>query len=190
MSQSKNIIRISVISGYFLFIALSITFGFSPGKKIGHNFLSFSLQMLKILPCVFVLIGLFQVWVKQEWVEKHLGEGSSLKGYIWAVLLAGTTVGGLYIAFPVAYSLYSKGAKLGVIFAFIGASAICRVPMAVFEASFLGIRFTTIRILVSIPLVIMASEFLGRYLERNNYEIMKGEIKGENNHVIIKYRET
>jgi uncharacterized membrane protein YraQ (UPF0718 family) len=125
---------------------------------------------------VFVLIGLFQVWVKRELIEKHLGEGSGLIGYIWAILLAGTTVGGLYIAFPIAFSLYSKGAKLGVIFCFIGASAICRVPMAIFEASFLGIRFTVIRILVSIPLVIITSDLLGRYLEKSNYEIMKGEI--------------
>lgn len=176
MSQRKKLIRISVISGYFIFLILSLIFNFNPGKKIGHYFFSFSLHMLKILPCVFILIGLFQVWVKRELIERHLGEGSGLMGYIWAVLLAGTTVGGLYIAFPIAYSLYSKGAKLGVIFAFIGASAICRVPMGLFEASFLGIKFTAIRILVSIPLVIMASEILGRYLEKSNYKIMQGEI--------------
>jgi len=132
--------------------------------------------MLKMLPCVFVLIGLFQVWIKREFIERHMGESSGLMGFIWAVLLAGTTVGGLYIAFPIAYSLYSKGAKLGVIFAFIGASAICRVPMAVFEASFLGVKFTAIRIMVSIPLVIIASELLGRYLAKSDYKIMQGEI--------------
>jgi len=176
MTQRKFILRIFVISGYSLFIGLSFIVSFNPGKQIGHHFFSFSLHMLRILPCVFILIGLFQVWVKRELIEKHLGEDSGLMGYIWAVLLAGTTVGGLYIAFPIAYSLYSKGAKLGVIFAFIGASAICRVPMAIFEASFLGIKFTAIRILVSIPLVIMASALLGRYLNKSNYTIMKGEI--------------
>ena len=176
MSSGKNFIRISVISGYFLFVLISLIVGFGPGEKISQNFFSFSLNMLEILPCVFVLIGLFQVWVKREWIERHMGEESGLMGYMWAVLLAGTTVGGLYIAFPIAYSLYSKGAKLGVIFAFIGASAICRIPMAIFEASFLGIKFTTIRLLVSIPLVVISSELLGRYLERSNYKIMKGEI--------------
>ena len=84
-------------------------------------------------------------------------------------------MGGLYISFPIAYSLYKKGAKLAIIFAFIGSSAICRVPMATFEASFLGIQFTAVRILVSIPLVIIASELMGRYLEKDNYKIMKGE---------------
>jgi uncharacterized membrane protein YraQ (UPF0718 family) len=167
----KSLIKIALLAGYFLFIIASIFWDFNPGKKIAQNFSSFSLQMLKILPCAFVLIGLFQVWIKRELIEKHMGEESGLMGYLWAVLLAGTTVGGLYIAFPIAHSLYSKGAKLGAIFAFVGASAICRVPMAIFEASFLGMKFTAIRIFISIPLVIISSEFLGRYLEKRDYKL-------------------
>jgi len=150
-------------------------FGFNPGKEIGYNFASFSVDMFKILPCAFILIGLFEVWVKRETVEKHFGEESGIRGYIWAVLLAGTTVGGLYVAFPVAYALYSKGAKLSVIFTYIGASAICRVPMTIFEASFLGIKFTAIRLLVSLPLVIITSILLGDYLTKRSYKIAEGK---------------
>ncbi len=131
--------------------------------------------MFKILPCAFILIGLFEVWVRRETVEKHLGERSGIRGYIWAVLLAGTTVGGLYVAFPVAYSLYGKGAKLSVIFTYLGAAAICRVPMTIFEASFMGIKFTTIRLLVSLPLVIVTSILLGDYLTKRNYRIAAGK---------------
>ena len=98
-----------------------------------------------------------------------------IRGYIWAVLLASTTVGGLYVAFPVAYSLYNKGAKLSIIFTYIGASAICRVPMTIFEASFMGIKFSAIRLLVSLPLVIISSILLGDYLEKRDYKIMKGK---------------
>jgi len=132
-------------------------------------------SMLKILPCAFILIGLFEAWVKKETVERHFGEESGIRGYIWGILLAGTTVGGLYVAFPVAYSLYSKGAKLSVIFTYLGASAICRIPMAIFEASFLGIKFTAIRLLVSLPLVIVASILLGNYLTKRNYKIIEGK---------------
>jgi uncharacterized membrane protein YraQ (UPF0718 family) len=131
--------------------------------------------MLKILPCVFILIGLFEVWVKRETVEKYLGERSGIRGYLWAVLLAGTTVGGLYIAFPIAYSLYNKGARLGVIFTYISASAICRIPMTIFEASFLGIKFTLIRLLVSLPLILLASMLLGKYLTKRGYRIAEGK---------------
>ena len=149
--------------------------GFDPGKQIGKNFITFSVDMLEVLPCAFVLIGLFEVWVEKETVEKHFGKGSGIRGYTWAVLLAGTTVGGLYVAFPVAYSLYCKGARFSVIFTYIGASAICRVPMTIFEASFMGIKFSAIRLLVSLPLVIISSILLGDYLEKRNYKIMEGK---------------
>ena len=169
--KRNDIIKIVVISSYVIFLIVSWIFGFTPGIEIADNFRSFSVEMLKILPCAFILIGLFEVWVKRETVEKHFGEKSGIRGYIWGILLAGTTVGGLYVAFPVAYSLYSKGAKLSVIFTYLGASAICRIPMAIFEASFLGIKFTAIRLLVSLPLVIVASILLGNYLTKRNYKI-------------------
>ncbi len=169
-----DIIKIVGISCYVLFLVVSFIFGFNPGEEIGYNFISFSVDMLKLLPCAFILIGLFEVWVKRETVERHFGEESGIRGYIWAMLLGGTTVGGLYVAFPIAYSLYSKGARLSVIFTYIGASAICRMPMVIFEASFLGIKFTMIRLLVSLPLVIVTSILLGDYLAKRNYKIIEG----------------
>jgi len=172
--QNKHMNALA-ISIYFVFIFSSFLIGFKPGKQIGHNFISFSIEMLKLLPSAFILIGLFEVWVRKESVEKHLGKGSGVMGYIWVVLLAGTTVGGLYVAFPVAYSLFKKGAKLSVIFTYIGASAICRIPMTIFESSFMGIKFSLIRLIVSIPLVILSSVLLGNYLEKGNYRIAEGK---------------
>jgi len=172
--KRNNIIRLAGLVCYIIFLAISLVLGFSPGEEIAQNFASFSIDMLKILPGAFILIGLFEVWVKRETVEKHLGEGSGIRGYVWSILLAGTTVGGLYVAFPVACSLYGKGAKLSVIFTYIGAAAICRIPMTIFEASFLGIKFSAIRLLVSLPLVIVTSILLSNYLKRRNYSITDG----------------
>jgi uncharacterized membrane protein YraQ (UPF0718 family) len=169
--KRNRVIRIAILSGYVIFIVLSWILGFDAGQEVSENFASFALDMLKIVPCAFILIGLFEVWIKKETVERHLGEGSGIMGYLWAVLLAGTTVGGIYIAFPVAYSLHSKGAKLGIIFTYIGASAICRIPMAGFEASFLGVKFTAVRLLISLPLVIITSKILGDYLTRRKYKL-------------------
>jgi uncharacterized membrane protein YraQ (UPF0718 family) len=162
------------MAGFALFVLVSLGLGFHPGERIADNFASFSLDMLKILPPAFVLIGLFEVWVKRETVESHLGEDAGWRGHVWVLLLSGTAVGGLYVAFPVAYALFSKGARLGVVFAYVGASAICRVPMAIFESSFLGVKFTAIRLLVSIPIVIVTSELLGGYLTKRSYAMTDG----------------
>lgn len=173
--NKKPVRRFVPIAVYALFIIISLITGYGPGKEIGMNFAVFSIGMIKVLPCAFILIGLFEVWVKNETIQKHLGAASGFKGYVWAVLLSGTTVGGLYVAFPVAYSLYNKGARLSVIFSYLGASALCRVPMTIFEASFLGLKFSIIRLLVSLPLVIVTSMLLGSYLTKNKYKIMKVE---------------
>ncbi|NQT87561.1 hypothetical protein HQ560_12400, partial [bacterium] len=73
--------------------------------------------------------------------------------------------------FPVAYSLFKKGARLPVVFAYVGFAGACRIPMTMFEISFMGARFTAVRLGVSIPLIILTSMLLGRFLERRGYEI-------------------
>ena len=174
----RHLIRAVFFAAYVLFISVSFVVSFHPGKEIGLNFLSFLGYMLKILPCAFLLIGLFEVWVERETVEKRLGEEARFQGHVWAVLLAATTVGGIYVAFPMAYSLLRKGAKLSVIFTYMGASAICRVPMTIFEASFLGARFSIIRLCVSLPLVVLTSMVLGDYLSHQTNQLPGPPRKG------------
>ncbi len=169
-SNNRYIYLIFIII-YFGFLIYSYIFNISSGLEIGENLISFLAYMIKILPCAFILIGLFEVWVSREKVEKHLGHEGGIKGYIWAIVLAGTTAGGLLVALPVSSALYKKGARLSVIFTFISASAIVRIPMTVFEASFLGIEFTVIRWIVSIPLIIITSIFLEKYLVKQNFQI-------------------
>lgn len=164
-------IRKVLFAFYLIFILLSIIFNFKIGIDIGKNFLSFAFSMLKIVPVAFILIGLFEVWIKRETIEKHLGEDSNWKGYFWALMLSATTVGGIYVALPVSASLYHKGAKLSVIFTYIGAAAVARIPMTIFEASFLGLKFTLVRFFVSIPLIIISSILLGKYLTGSDFRI-------------------
>ncbi len=156
---------------FAIFVLVSLAVGFAPGEEIGGHFMSFFIQMLKILPCVFVIIGLFEVWVKTETVERHMGHGSGLRSYVWAFLLAGGTVGGLHVGLPVADALYRKRARLGVVIAFLSFAGISRIPMTLFEASFLGWRFTAVRFAVSLPLVLVTSAAIGRWFERSGYEL-------------------
>lgn len=169
----KKIIAVTAL--YTFFLIVSFLFNIESGIEIGKNFLSYSKELILILPCAFILIGLFEVWIKRETVEKHLGEDSGIKGYIWAILLSGTTIGGVIVSFPVAYSLQKKGARLSVLFTYISASAIGRIPMTIFEASFIGLKFSIIRLLISLPLVIITSIFLEKILIHSNFQIAQGK---------------
>jgi hypothetical protein len=43
--------------------------------------------------------------------------------------------------------------------------------MTLFEASFLGVEFTALRWLISIPLIIISSYFLEKYLSKEQFVI-------------------
>lgn len=157
-------------------VAGAALLGVPVGIQIAGNLAGFAKSMVLILPATFVLIGLFEVWVPREAVERHLGDCSrKLLSWFWMILLAGTTVGGLYVSFPIAWTLRRKGARLGLVFAYIGLAGVCRIPMTLFEISFMGLPFTVIRYVVSVPLVILAGELLGTRLQRHGYELRKPE---------------
>lgn len=159
----KNLPSIIVFAAFLVFVGVSAILEFEAGRRMSATFVSFLGHMVRILPCVFVLIGLFEVWVKREVIERHLGEGAGLKSHVYAILLAGTTIGGLHVALPVAHALKVKGARLGVMLTYIFASCICRAPMTLFEASFLGWRFTLVRFVVSLPLIVLFASLIGRW---------------------------
>lgn len=153
---------------FVIFTAVGFYLDLTIARGIFDNFYSFFLTMLKFVPAVFLLIGLFEVWVDKKVIEKHLGEDSSFLAYFWAIILASTTIGGLYVAFPVAAALYKKGARPRIIFSYIGTAAICRIPMTLFEASYVGVSFTAIRWGISIPLVIFSSILMEKLLKEKD----------------------
>jgi uncharacterized membrane protein YraQ (UPF0718 family) len=163
--------HLSLAIAFGLLVAVSYASDIELGRQMGRTFETTALTFLGLLPCAFILIALFDVWVKRETIERHLGRDSGPQAYLSIMLLAGMTVGGLYVAFPVAYSLTKKGARLGLVLTYVNFAGICRIPMVAFEASIMGWKFTATRMLVSVPLVIIASELLGRSLERRGFQV-------------------
>jgi len=163
---------VAVLGAYAALIGASLLFAVPAGVRMAERFVDFGRELVVILPAAFVLIGLFEVWIPRGAVERHLGAvGARPLQWLWMILLASTTVGGLYVALPVAAALRDKGARLGLVFSYLGLSGVCRIPMTLFEMSFLGPGFTVVRYLVSVPLVIVTSEWLGTQLERRGYEM-------------------
>jgi len=106
--------------------------------------------MILIIPPIFVLLGLLDVWVPREMMVKYLGEESGIKGMLIAILFGSAAAGPLYAAFPVALVFVKRGARFSNILLFIGAWSITKIPMLLFELSSLGAEFTLTRLAVSI----------------------------------------
>lgn len=107
-------------------------------------------EMLLILPPIFVLLGLLDVWVPRETMIKYLGEGSGIRGMLISIFIGSAAAGPLYGAFPVALVLMKKGAKFSNILLFIGAWSTTKIPMLLFEISSLGLKFALTRLAVSL----------------------------------------
>ena len=158
---------------YLIATALSFAAGFEPGKIAYANFSEYFIEMISFIPFLFIIIGLFDVWFPKEKIEAHIGEQSGIKGIVVVVLLAMLQAGPLYGAFPVAYILYSKGASARNIFIYLGAFSSLKIPMLGIEIGYLGLKFTLMRTLVSLPLFIAIGFLMERYLRDKKFAVNK-----------------
>jgi uncharacterized membrane protein YraQ (UPF0718 family) len=110
-------------------------------------------EMLIVVPPIFLLLGLFDVWIKRETMIRLIGEESGLMGIIVAYLLGSFAAGPLYAAFPVAGALMKKGSRFSNILIFIGAWSTTKIPLLMFEASAMGWKFMALRFLMDIPVI-------------------------------------
>ncbi len=108
------------------------------------------IEMISIIPPVFILLGLLDVWVDRATMMKYSGKDSGLKGILIAFLLGSAAAGPLYAAFPIAGVMLKKGSSLFNVFIFIGAWSTTKIPMLTFEAASLGLTFTITRMILSI----------------------------------------
>jgi uncharacterized membrane protein YraQ (UPF0718 family) len=104
------------------------------------------LDMLFLLPPIFILVGLLDQWIKKESLIRYMGEKSGIYGIFFTLVLATVAAGPLYIAFPIAVLLLKKGASVRYIVFFLGAWSTVKLPVLVYELSSLGFKFTLIHI--------------------------------------------
>ena len=83
----------------------------SIGQKSISITWSNTLEMLSVIPPIFILLGLLDVWVQRETMIKLMGEKSGFIGVALAFFLGSAAAGPLYAAFPVAGVLLKKGSK-------------------------------------------------------------------------------
>lgn len=114
----------------------------------------YMLELVRVFPAIAVLMGLFAVWVTKEQVEKQLGRASGLRGAAIALVLGSLPVGPLYVAFPIARGLLSKGASTANVIIFLSAWASIKIPQTLMEIQFLGLKFAATRVVLTTIFVV------------------------------------
>jgi uncharacterized membrane protein YraQ (UPF0718 family) len=131
-------------------------------KSTGMNFA----QMLGVIPPIFLLIGLLDVWVPREKVIKYMGEESGATGVLLGIILGAAAAGPLYAAFPIAAIMIKKGAKFTNILIFLGAWSTMKIPMFLFEMASLGYVFAITRWLLSLIGILLMSWLISKFMSK------------------------
>jgi uncharacterized membrane protein YraQ (UPF0718 family) len=122
------------------FIFIDITITIDALKNTGNQIRN----MLLIIPPIFILIGLFDVWVPREKVIILMGEKSGVKGMFLAFLLGALSAGPTIASFPVAIIMLKKGAKYSNVLFFIMTWSTLKIPIILFQISQVGLELTAI----------------------------------------------
>lgn len=152
---------------------------FDVGTRTGSTLAGFLKEVAIFLPAMFILVGLFDVWVPRRIVERHVGSAAGPMAIVWMLLLGTLQAGPLYGAFPVAVALYRKGASLRNVFIYLGAFSGLKIPMLTFEVGFLGWSFSLVRATVTVIVFVVLAYLLERLLPADTRlpEMTPGENK-------------
>lgn len=164
------------IKRYKIFILLLVVnFGilyFLP--EIGFNSFnsmwSNTKEMLTVIPPIFILLGLLDVWVDRSTMVKLTGKGSGIRGTAISLALGSLAAGPLYAAFPVASMMIKKGSSIYNVAIFVGAWSTTKIPMLMFEMSSLGIKFALVRMFLSIIGINVIAFIITKALNEKNEE--------------------
>ncbi len=170
----KFILFIIALTALIAVLIINLKTGLRALNVIGFSFK----EMALVLPPLFILLGLLDVWVPKEKMMRYMGEGSGIKGIILAIIIGSVAAGPLYAAFPVAAALMRKGVKFTNILIFIGAWSTTKVPMLLFEISALGARFAMTRLAIDIFGIIIIAYVL--YIIVSKREVKELYYKAEN----------
>lgn len=173
MEKGKKLLKRYKV--FLVLAALNLVIGLvSP--EIGLKSLSLTkssvLEMLSIIPPIFVLLGLLDVWVKRETMVKYMGKGSGLVGVLIAFFIGSAAAGPLYAAFPVAGVLLRKGSSVTNVYIMLGAWSTTKIPLLLFEASSMGLKFTGIRLGMSIIGITVIAVLMEKILSQEEKDDM------------------
>lgn len=124
-------------------------------------------EMALIMPPVFILMGLMEVWIPKDKIHKWLGSGSGVKGAVIAFGLGTLPTGPLYVAFPMTATLIRKGASISNMVMFLGSWAALKIPQLMVEIKFLGISFTLVRFVLTLFALVLIGFVMEVILRRN-----------------------
>jgi len=137
-------------------------------------------EMLMIMPVIFVLTALLDMWVPKERIMQVLGEDAGGKGIVFAFVVGSISAGPIYAAFPMCVMLHRKGASIRNIIIILSSWAVIKIPMLLNEAKFLGPKFMLIRWILTVIAILIFSWMAAKIIKDEDLPDEVSEQEGLN----------
>lgn len=175
--KKNKLLALVLLAYVFLWIAMPDKAALSV-----KNSMYYIIEMLEIMPVIFLLTSIIEAWVPREVIINRFGEGSGIKGNVFSFVLGSFSAGPIYAAFPVCKMLLKKGASITNIVIILSAWAVIKVPMLANEAKFLGIRFMGWRWILTVVSILLMAYMVSILVKKDSIPMAKeqeiDEIKG------------
>lgn len=148
-----NLFPVAVILVYTIIALINPSMGIESVKNSGY----YIKEMVSIMPVIFILTALLDIWVPKEKIMQFLGKDAKGKGIFLAFIIGSISAGPVYAAFPMCVMLHKKGASIRNIIIILSSWAVIKVPMLLNEAKFLGPKFMIIRWVLTVTAIIVFS---------------------------------
>jgi len=178
-SLVRDIAALILVAG--IAVALLLVF---PEKQAAVTSTSWNylVEMTVILPGVMVIMGLFAVWMPREAVARYLGHTAGVKGMALSLFFGMLPTGPLYVAFPLAAALLKKGARVANVIVFLSAWACIKLPQELVELEFMGARFMTLRLALTVAFVVLMGVVIEQLIGKGEDHVYPEGVVGGDTH--------
>ena len=142
--MKKRILKNKFLTISLFILAVMVVVDYTYAVIALENTFEQLITMLLIVPPIFILIGLFDVWIPREAVIKHMGEDSKLKGLFLAFFIGAFSAGPTIAAFPIAMMMLKKGAKYSNVLFFLMVWSSLKLPIILFQVTTIGLKLSLI----------------------------------------------
>jgi len=158
----KNKLLVIVILIYMVLFALIPDMAY----KALSNSIYYIVELIQVLPVVFLLTVVIEALIPKKLIMKHFGEDSGLRGNLIALLLGSISAGPIYAAFPISKTLLKKGASVSNIIIILCSWAVIKIPMLANEAKFLGVSFMWKRWILTVIAIFLMAWIVGKIVKK------------------------
>lgn len=151
-------------------VVYAILFIVSPEKatQSANNSLYYLIEMLEVLPLIFLLTVVIEAWIPKEVIMNRFGDKSGFSGNVLSLILGSISAGPIYAAFPISKMLLSKGASVTNIVIILSSWAVIKVPMLANEVKFLGVNFMVTRWLLTVVAIFVMAYITGMIVKKED----------------------